>query len=122
MADNARESALPYFFAGVWGLVGCILLAMGSHAPASGILAIGGQFLLFHAAAVMGVANQTRFGGIYKRAALALMLAGSGVFAADMIVRTAMAAMTVPFMAPLGGTMAILGWLCLAIGVLRAEK
>ena len=124
MADNGsvRESALPYFFAGIWGLAGCIMLAMGSHPPAVGVLATGGQFLLFHAAAVMGVANQTRFAGIYKRATLALMLAGSGVFATGIAIHSAYPAVTIPMMTPIGGGMAILGWLCLAIGVLRVEK
>lgn len=118
----SQESALPYFFAGVWGLAGCIMLAMGSHPPASGILATGGQFLLFHACAVMGVANQTRFGGIYKRAALALLLAGSAIFAGEIVIHSSAASFQVPMMAPLGGGMAILGWACIAIGVMRAEK
>ncbi|MBW8881917.1 MAG: hypothetical protein JF615_11020 [Asticcacaulis sp.] len=124
MADNvpARDSALPYFFAAIWGLVGCIMLAMGSHPPAAGLLVTGGQFLLFHAAAVMGVANQTRFGGVYKRAALALMLVGSGVFATEILIHTLTPGMAIPLMAPLGGGLAMLGWICVAIGVLRMQK
>lgn len=122
MADNTDgESVLPYFFAGLMGLGGVIMLAMGSHPPAQGVVAIGGQFLLFHAAAVMAVGNQRAFGGIYKRAALALLLVGPMVFAAE-IVLNAFAGIKVPLMAPLGGGAAMLGWLCVAVGAIRTMK
>ncbi|ESQ93548.1 hypothetical protein ABAC460_00330 [Asticcacaulis sp. AC460] len=122
MSDTPEtETKLPYFFAGFMGFAGTIMLALGSHPPAQGNLAIGGQFLLFHAAAVMAVANQRAFSGIYKRAALALLLIGPVVFAAEIAVHSALG-MQVPLMAPLGGGATILGWLCVAIGAIRAVK
>lgn len=120
--DAQQESVLPYFFAGVWGFAGCIMMAMGSHPPAAGTLVIGGQFLVFHALATMAVATQVRFGGIYKRAAIALLLVGSGLFAAEIAIHAAMPGLIIPLMAPLGGLMAILGWLCIAIGAIRTQK
>ncbi|ESQ76038.1 DUF423 domain-containing protein [Asticcacaulis sp. AC402] len=116
-----RDSVLPYFFAGLWGLAGVIMLAMGSHPPAQGILATGGQLLLFHAAAVMAVANQRAFGGIYKRAALALLLVGPAMFAAEIAIH-ASTGTQVPLLAPIGGGATILGWLCVAIGAIRTQK
>lgn len=122
MAENTGgETVMPYFLSGLMGLAGVVLLAMGSHPPAQGVVAIGGQFLLFHAAAVMAVSNQRAFGGIYKRAAQALLLAGPIIFAAETVL-SGMAGMRVPLMAPLGGGMAILGWLCVAIGAIRVAR
>ena len=123
MAEVAEtESNLPYALAGLWGLAGVIMLAMGSHPPQTGILATGGQFLLFHAPAVMAVANQRRFGGVYKRAALALLLAGSGLFAVEVVFHAAARSPALTLLAPIGGGAAMLGWLCVAIGAVRAGK
>ena len=119
--DDVQESVLPYFFAGIWGMAGGIPLALGSHPPAEGLLAMAGQFLLFHAPAVMAVASQRRFGGVYKRAAIALLLAGSCIFSGEMVVHTYTHSQ-VPLMAPIGGGMTILGWLCAAIGAIRTQK
>lgn len=116
-----QTTALPYFFAGVLGVWGVIMLAMGSHPPAIGILATGGQFLLFHAPAVIAVASQRRFGGVYQRAAIALLLAGPAVFAGSIVVHAA-SRMVVPGLTPIGGVITILGWLCVAIGALRDSK
>ncbi len=119
MADTTKETILPYFFAGMMGVAGTIMLAMGAHAPATGLLATGGQFLLFHAPAVIAVASQNRFGGIYKRAALALLLAGPMLFGAEMAFHTASQSSALAALAPIGGAMTILGWLCVAIGAIR---
>lgn len=120
MADiKAKESRLTFAFAGAWGLWGVILLAMGGHPPATGIATTGGQFLLFHAPAVMAVALQSRFSGIYKRAALALLLAGSGLFAAEITMHVANGRAVAGPLAPIGGGLAILGWLCVVIGSIR---
>jgi uncharacterized membrane protein YgdD (TMEM256/DUF423 family) len=118
---ETQTTALPYFFAGVLGVWGVVMLAMGSHPPAIGILATGGQFLLFHAPAVIAVASQTRFGGVYQRAAIALLLAGPAIFAAGIVVHAA-SGMMVPGLTPIGGGVTILGWLCVAIGALRSSS
>ena len=120
MADiKAKESRLTFAFAGAWGLWGVILLAMGGHPPATGVASTGGQFLLFHAPAVMAVALQTRFSGIYKRAALALLLAGSGLFAAEITAHVVSGHVVAGPLAPIGGGLAMLGWLCVIIGSIR---
>ena len=120
MADiKAKESRQTFAFAGAWGLWGVILLAMGGHPPATGVATTGGQFLLFHAPAVMAVALQSRFSGVYKRAALALLLAGSGLFAAEITGHVVTGHVVAGPLAPIGGGMAMLGWLCVVIGSIR---
>ncbi|EGF92809.1 hypothetical protein ABI_12470 [Asticcacaulis biprosthecium C19] len=115
------ETKLPYFFAGMMGFVGVIMLAMGSHPPSTGILATGGQFLLLHAPAVMTITTQRGFSGVYKRAAQALLLVGPAVFAGQIAIHAG-SGNPVPFLAPIGGGLTILGWLCAAIGAIRAVK
>jgi uncharacterized membrane protein YgdD (TMEM256/DUF423 family) len=116
---KAKESRLTFALAGAWGLWGVVLLAMGGHPPESGIASTGGQFLLFHAPVVMAVALQSRFSGIYKRAALALLLAGSGAFALEITMHIAYGRAIAGPLAPIGRGMAILGWLCVIIGSIR---
>lgn len=122
MAETTKDTILPYFFAGIMGFAGTIMLAMGAHAPATGLLATGGQFLLFHAPAVIAVASQTRFGGVYKRAALALLLVGPAIFGGEMAFHTASQSSALAALAAIGGGMTVLGWLCVAIGAIRTEK
>lgn len=120
MADiKPKESRLTFALAGAWGLWGVALLALGGHPPEMGIATTGGQFLLFHAPAVMAIALQTRFSGIYKRAALVLLLVGSGLFALEITMHLAYGRAVAGPMAPIGGGAAILGWLCVVIGSVR---
>ena len=121
MADT-KETVLPYFFAGLMGFAGTIMLAMGAHAPQTGFLMLGGQFLLFHAPAVLAVASQTRFAGVYKRAALALLLTGPAIFGGEMAFHTVSQSPALTALAPIGGDMTVLGWLCVAIGAIRTQK
>jgi uncharacterized membrane protein YgdD (TMEM256/DUF423 family) len=123
MVDLTPKAArMSYFVAGLWGAWGVAMLALGGHAPQAGIATTAGQFLLLHAAAVMAVAQQTRFGGVYLRAAVALLLVGSGLFAAEIAVHMVYGQAVAGPLAPIGGGAAILGWLCIAIGALRGEK
>ena len=123
MSDTpAQESILPFFFAGLMGFAGTIVLAISAHNPALSAMMPGGQFLLFHAPAVLVVAAQNRFGGVYKRAALALLLAGPALFSMEIVFHTTIQSPSLVFLAPIGGVMAILGWLCVAIGAIRTQK
>ncbi len=108
--------------AALWGLFGVILLAMGSHPPAASILATGGSFLLFHAAAVLAVNNSSLLSGWRRAAPVALLLTGSGIFGLETLVHGTMGVLALQMLAPVGGGMAILGWLVLAIGAFVPEK
>jgi uncharacterized membrane protein YgdD (TMEM256/DUF423 family) len=108
--------------AALWGLSGVVLLAMGSHPPAASILATGGSFLLFHAAAVLAVNNSPLLSGWRRAAPVALMLTGSGIFGLETLVHGTTGVAAFQMFAPVGGGLAILGWLVLAIGAFMPQK
>ncbi len=101
--------------AALWGLAGVIMLAAGSHPPQTGNLAIGGQFLLFHAAAVIAILSTSLISGWRRALPMALMLTGSGLFAFEIIIH-ATTGVVLPGLAPVGGGITILGWLALFVG------
>jgi uncharacterized membrane protein YgdD (TMEM256/DUF423 family) len=100
--------------AALWGLAGVIMLAAGSHPPQTGALAIGGQFLLFHATAVIAILSTSLISGWRRALPMALMLTGSGIFAFEIIIH-ATTGVILPGLAPIGGGITILGWLALFI-------
>jgi uncharacterized membrane protein YgdD (TMEM256/DUF423 family) len=102
----------------VWGLAGVVMLAAGSHPPQTELLATGGQFLLFHAVAVLALLNTQLLSGWRRAAPVALMLTGSGLFAAEIALHVATGVAAFGILAPIGGGLAILGWLGLAIAAL----
>ncbi len=108
--------------AALWGLFGVVLLAMGSHPPAATILATGGSFLLFHAAAVLAVNNSALLSGWRRAAPVALMLTGSGIFGLETLIHGTTGILAFQMFAPLGGGLAILGWLVLAIGAFLPDR
>ncbi|MGN6207350.1 hypothetical protein [Asticcacaulis sp.] len=107
--------------AALWGLAGVIMLAAGSHPPQTGNLAIGGQFLLFHAAAVIAILSTSLISGWRRALPMALMLTGSGLFAFEIIIHVA-TGVILPGLAPVGGGIAMLGWLVLVIAPLIEPK
>ncbi len=108
--------------AALWGLLGVILLAMGSHPPAATIMATGGSFLLFHAVAVLAVNNSSLLSGWRRAAPVALLLTGSGIFGLETLIHGTTGILVFQMFAPIGGGLAILGWLVLAIGAFIPEK
>lgn len=107
--------------AALWGLAGVIMLAAGSHPPQTGTLAVGGQLLLFHAATVIAILSTSLISGWRRALPMALMLAGSGVFAFEIIIH-ATTGVILPGLAPIGGGIAILGWLALVIAPFLEPK
>ena len=114
---NTTGQRIILTIAALWGMAGVIMLAAGSHPPQIGILAVGGQFLLFHAAAVIGILSTALISGWRRALPMALMLTGSGVFALEILIHS-LAGIIIPGLAPIGGTIAILGWLAVVIGAL----
>ncbi|MGZ3306142.1 MAG: DUF423 domain-containing protein, partial [Asticcacaulis sp.] len=102
--------------AALWGLAGVLMLAAGSHPPQVGLMATGGSFLLFHAAAVLAIVNSSLIDGWRRAAPVALMLTGSGLFALEIALHVATGIAAFNLFAPIGGGLAILGWLVLAVG------
>ncbi len=108
--------------AALWGLAGVIMLAMGSHPPAATILGTGGSFLLFHAAAVLAVNNSALIAGWRRAAPVALLLTGSGIFGLETLVHGTTGILAFQMFAPVGGGIAILGWLMLAFSAFTTKS
>lgn len=114
---NSNGQRIILSIAALWGLGGVIMLAAGSHPPQTGTLAIGGQFLLFHAAAVIAILSTPLISGWRRALPIALMLTGSGLFAFEIIIHAA-TGVILPGLAPVGGGVTLLGWLTLVIAPL----
>ncbi len=108
--------------AALWGMFGVIMLAMGSHPPAATVLATGGSFLLFHAAAVLAINNSALLAGWRRAAPVALLLTGSGIFGLETFIHGTTGVLALQMLAPVGGGVTILGWLVLAVGAFLSEK
>jgi uncharacterized membrane protein YgdD (TMEM256/DUF423 family) len=89
--------------------------AAGAAHGGGGMLEPASRFLLVHAAAILALGGHTPAG----LAAIAVIAAGSIIFAGDMAMRTWYATALFPMTAPLGGTSAIVAWLLAAIAVAR---
>ena len=100
--------------AALWGVLGMLMLAAGSHPPQIGVLAVGGQVMLFHAVAALALINTSLLAGWKRALPLALMLTGSGLFGLSMWLRTA-GVFEFGVLAPIGGGVAIIGWIVLAV-------
>lgn len=101
--------------AGLCGAIGVGLAAAGSHTGQAD-LGIAANFLLFHAAALIGIALLK--GNRIATAAGWVLIAGLVLFAGDLILLSTRGASPVPLAAPIGGSLLILGWLLLALSAL----
>jgi uncharacterized membrane protein YgdD (TMEM256/DUF423 family) len=103
--------------AGLMGAAGVILLAAGAHAAPGAGLDSAGQMLLFHAAAVVGLAGALGQGLAFRPLALAAaigLVVGATLFSADIATRAFAGHRLFPFAAPSGGFILIAGWLAVA--------
>ncbi len=106
--------------AGIAGAAGIATLAVGAHAITGANLDVAGSVLLFHAAALLTLANAD---GQRLRALSALLfVAGCLMFSGDLIFKAAMARDLFPMAAPSGGIALILGWLAVAVGSVLSRR
>lgn len=112
---NDRGQRIILSIAAFWGMMGVIMLAAGSHAPNMGILASGGMMLLFHAVAVIGLVKTPLLSGWRRALPVALMLLGSGLFGLEVGLHATLGLTPFVMLAPIGGTITILGWLALVV-------
>ncbi|MDE2579195.1 MAG: DUF423 domain-containing protein [Hyphomicrobiales bacterium] len=108
-------------FSGLMGAAGVALAAAAAHASADPRLPAAAQMLMVHAGAVLAVCAFAR--GTERRKlwglGAALLVAGPALFSADMAARAlAGASRLFPMAAPIGGSLTILGWLCVAFAAL----
>ena len=115
MSAERRVNRPLLALAGLCGAAGVALAAAGSHGGAPD-LGIAGNFLLFHAPALIGIAllpdNRLARAGGY------VLIAGLVLFAGDLVTLATRGVSPLPLAAPIGGSLLILGWLILALSAL----
>ena len=112
------SSTILIALAGLMGAAGVVLLAAGAHGPHAGAgLDSAGQMLLFHAAAVIGVAVALHQGLLFRPLALAAaigLVVGAALFSGDIALKALAGHRLFPMAAPTGGFISIASWLGLA--------
>jgi uncharacterized membrane protein YgdD (TMEM256/DUF423 family) len=110
--------SLLLVIAGLMGAAGITLSAAGAHAYPGAGFDIAGQILLFHAAAVMGIAAAIDRGLLSRTlglpAAWGLVL-GSLLFAGDVSLPVYAGVGLFPKAAPTGGILLIVSWIATAV-------
>jgi len=107
------------------GAGGVVLAAASAHAGGGDLGKTASEFLLWHAAALLGVAAAARTSS--SRRARNLLGAGSALalgailFSADVAARGFLATKLFAFAAPLGGSLTILSWVALAVAFVIPE-
>lgn len=117
-------SRIQILLAAFMGAGGVALWAASSHGGETN-LQIAAQMLLIHAAAITGITASRKQGLVQDRLAslaVSALILGVLLFAADLVARARLGARLFPMAAPLGGSLAILGWLMLAGSALLGPK
>jgi uncharacterized membrane protein YgdD (TMEM256/DUF423 family) len=110
--------------AALMGAAGVALWASATHGGEAN-LQIAAQMLLIHAAAVTGATACRKQRLIHDRLAslgISALILGILLFAADLWTRARLGARLFPMAAPLGGSLAIIGWLTLAAAALAGRR
>lgn len=108
--------------AAVAGLLGVIASAGATHATGGGSLQVSADFLLFHAAALFGLAALGATGVTHRgmtRAACVVILIGVTLFCGDLALRALAGISVAFFIAPLGGVLLMLGWAIAAFSAIK---
>lgn len=104
--------------AGLMGAAGVTLSAVGAHRSGNPNVTTAAYFLLFHAAALVGLGALAR-----DREETAILVAaslialGATLFSGDLALRALANVTLVHMAAPTGGVLMILGWLVAAIAL-----
>lgn len=104
--------------AGLMGAAGVALAAASAHLAEAGRLAAASSMLLVHACAALGAALAAERGIVRRGGGLAaafVLIAGATLFAGELASRQFWGVSLFPMAAPTGGTLAIAGWLMLAL-------
>jgi uncharacterized membrane protein YgdD (TMEM256/DUF423 family) len=111
-------------FSALMGATGVVLLAAATHGGGIANVQTAGNFLLFHAPAIMAATMARRAMLLPLRmgaVTISLLIAGVLLFAGDLALRGLADIRAFPMAAPLGGTLMIAGWLGLLLSVLIAR-
>ncbi len=111
--------------AGLMGAAGVALAAASAHLADAARLGAASSMLLFHAAAVPGIAALAERCVVHPRLALAAgfgFVVAAALFASDLSLRQYAGQSLFPYAAPTGGTLLIASWLVLALSALLPRK
>jgi uncharacterized membrane protein YgdD (TMEM256/DUF423 family) len=120
-----RPADLLAVLAALMGASGVALAAASTHAGGGDLGRTAAEFLVLHAASLMGVAAAARAGS--ARRARRLLIAGAGLalgtllFAGDLTKLAFAGGRLFPYAAPTGGSLMILSWIALAAVFALAE-
>lgn len=104
---------------GLCGAIGVALSALAAH-HGGAFIGTAADFLLFHAAALLGIGLATTSRGL--RLGGFLLVVGLVLFCGDLLSRDLLGTRLLPFAAPAGGTLLIAGWLVVAASALIPPK
>ena len=96
------------------GAAGVAIAALGVHSGGGDLARTASEFLMIHAAALLGVSA-------HRRAPRALLIAGYALaagallFSGDLTGLAFSGARLFPFAAPIGGSLMIIAWVALAV-------
>ena len=113
-----RASDYLALLAALMGAGGVALAAASTHAAGGDFGRTAAQFLILHAAALLGVSASAR--AATPRRTRRVLLAGAALalgtllFSADLAMRAFAGARLFPFAAPTGGSLMIASWIALA--------
>ena len=111
-------SRLVIVLAGLFGASGVALAAVSAHVTGDATLMTASHFLLFHAAALMGIIAICMRLGRGRAVLLAgglVMALGTILFSGDLVARTLLETKLLGGTAPYGGMLMIAGWLDVAV-------
>lgn len=105
--------------AGLYGAAGVALAAAGAHRSGNPNVATAAYFLLFHAAALVGLCTAAAVArrAVPAMAAASLIAGGTLLFSGHLALHALAGLVPIPFAAPVGGSLTILGWLVAAVAL-----
>lgn len=107
--------------AGLAGACGVALAAAGSHLS-SDLLQTAGGVVMAHAPALLALATRKRGNPSLLTLGGLVLASGLAFFAGDLTMRALSGHALFALAAPLGGTLLILGWICIAAaGLLKRD-
>jgi uncharacterized membrane protein YgdD (TMEM256/DUF423 family) len=135
-ASDAKESYMSRasfplsVVASLLGAAGVVLAALSTHADGGELGRTAAEFLILHAATLLGVCAQARTSD--SRTSRALIFTGGAMalgvvlFSGDLTARAFAGNRLFPFAAPTGGTLMIVSWIALAVvfavGAMREDS
>ncbi|PPE81041.1 DUF423 domain-containing protein [Kaistia algarum] len=108
--------------AGLAGAIGVAFAAAGSHIPGAERMATAGSIAMAQAPALLTIGLLGRFGGRLLAIVGWVIAAGLLAFAGSLAFHDLTGSAALAFIAPIGGTVMILGWLGFVVAAVLAKR